>query len=170
MIFLVQLNPFQIQRKGVWQMSWEEIDKLLQKLFDSHIKKHQENDNSQTVPALDPTEHFKTWLDQHIKESDDVEEFYQKRMICLYCGKRIEDDKYALMNHPEFPDNQLKQIYFHSKGRCNPRTRFLEYRRKKWLREYIYAGRYFKMKNKKEKNIFSHIKEKIFGTEKGRNG
>ncbi len=44
-------------------MSWEEIDKLLQKLFDSHIKKHQENDNSQTVSTVDPTEHFKTWLD-----------------------------------------------------------------------------------------------------------
>ncbi len=91
-----------------------------------------------------------------------MEEFYQKRMICLYCGKRIEDDKYVLMNHPEFPDNQWKQIYFHSKGNCNPRSRFLEYRRKKWLREYRYAGRYFKMKNKKEQNIFSRIKEKIF--------
>ncbi|MHA1942580.1 MAG: hypothetical protein ACXABI_09315 [Candidatus Hodarchaeales archaeon] len=143
-------------------MSWEEIDKLLRKLFDVEAHKQEKIvSNQEKIPNI-PSDFFKTFLDRHIQESHDLEIFDKNRFICLYCSERITDDKYVVVTHPEFPNNYLKQLYFHSKGDCDPRYRFLEYSRKKWLREYRYAGNFFKLKEKKQKNIFHRIKEKIF--------
>ena len=114
-------------------MSWQEIDKLLQKLFDSDNKKQQMNKDSS---ILNPTEPFKAWLDTHILE----EEFSENRMICIYCREKIVNDRYIVINHPEFPDSHLKQIYFHTNKRCNPRYRFVNQRREIWLREYNYRA------------------------------
>jgi len=80
------------------------------------------------------------WLDEHIKEVPLVEEFFTKRMICLYCGMKIGDDKYVIMCHPDRPDESLHQIYFHSKGECNPRQRLLKQRKERWLKQYEYQS------------------------------
>ena len=115
-------------------VSWQEIDKLLQKLFDSDNEKQLEEQNKKENHILKPTEDFKSWLDNHILE----EEFTERRMICCYCGKKIENDRYIVINHPELPETHLKQIYFHTNKRCNPRYRFVNQRREMWLREYNY--------------------------------
>ena len=115
-------------------MSWQEIDKLLQKLFDVDRKKQSESAKEEEQDLADPTEAFRAWLDEHLCE----EEYTKKRMICIYCQQRIEDDRYVVMCHPDFLDNHLKQIFFHTNKRCNPRVRYLQQRREIWLREYNY--------------------------------
>ena len=58
----------------------------------------------------------------------------------MYCGEWIVNDRYIVINHPEFPESYLKQIYFHTNERCNPRYRFVNQRREIWLREYNYRA------------------------------
>lgn len=113
-------------------LSWQEIDELFQKLFDKTVKEETESNGKEQMPLSRPTEAFVDWLESYIKE----EQFYNTRMICLYCGMKIEDDKYVVMCHPEHPNDSILQIYFHSKGACNPRQRLLQQRRERWLKDY----------------------------------
>lgn len=128
-------------------MSWQEIDRLLQKLFDTDFKDQQkvnEDIEDQKIGQLFPSEPFKDWLDKHIQEK----KFMETRMVCLYCGEKIDDDKYVVVCDLEHVGNFLQQVYFHSKGKCNPRHRFIKQRREIWLRDYNYKVQ--KKKNDKK--------------------
>lgn len=75
-------------------------------------------------------------------------------MVCLYCGEKIDDDKYVVISDVEDTDDFLKQAYFHSKGKCDPRHRFIKLRRDIWLRAYKRKASY---KNNSKKSILSRF-------------
>ncbi len=117
-------------------MSWEEIDKLLVKMFDSHIKKKYKLKSTKAISQFKSQSSglfTKEWFENFTREGEEFEKFDRRRMICSYCKKRITDDKFIIIPDPEFPEDYLKQLYFHSKGGCNPRLRYKELARKEWL-------------------------------------
>ncbi len=120
-------------------MSWEEIDKLLVKMFDTQLKKLKRNQKlserdsqKNETPSLE----FKGWLTEFIQDSSDYEKFKQSRLVCKRCGEKIENTKFVVIFHPDHPDDYTKQLYFHSGEQCNPRTRYLNITRKMWLIRY----------------------------------
>ncbi|MHA1977562.1 MAG: hypothetical protein ACW98F_19105 [Candidatus Hodarchaeales archaeon] len=120
-------------------MSWEEIDKLLVKIFDSQVRKLK---NRQTPSELTtrttelPSSEFKGWLSEFIQDGSDYEEFEKSRLICKFCGEKIDNADFIVLSHPEYPDDFTRQLYFHCTSRCNPRIRYLEITRKMWLIRY----------------------------------
>lgn len=62
--------------KGDFQVSWEEIDRLLQKLFNADYKKQlksNEDIEDREINQLSPSDPFKDWLDKHIQEKEFME-------------------------------------------------------------------------------------------------
>ena len=125
-------------------MSWEEIDKLLVKMFDSQLKKLKSRQISiestsqkKEIPSLE----FKEWLSEYIQDCSTYEDFEKSRLICKFCGKKIQNASFVVINHPEYPDDYTKQLYFHCADLCNPRKRYVEITRKMWLIRYQLEGK-----------------------------
>ncbi len=128
-------------------MSWEEIDKLLVKTFDSQIKKlknRQSHVEDSKQHNESPSSDFKEWLSDYIQDCSDYEEFEKSCLICKFCGEKIDNANFMVMCHPDYPEDYTKQLYFHSTDQCNPRVRYLEITRKMWLIRYQLEG---KLKN-----------------------
>jgi hypothetical protein len=62
----------------------------------------------------------------NIRKEEKLDSFFKRQIVRIYCKEQITDDKYVLMSHPEFPNDISQILYFHSKGECNPRHRFLK--------------------------------------------
>ena len=124
-------------------MSWEEIDKLLVKMFDSKLRKLKTRQTSNELSPQKsdfPSSEFKGWLSEFIQDCSDFEEFEKSRLICKFCGEKIVDAHFVQMKHPDYPDDYTKQLYFHSVDYCNPRMRYVEITRKMWLIRYKLEG------------------------------
>jgi hypothetical protein len=123
-------------------VDWKEVDKLLNEMFNAFIQKKMEKkaELSSKNEVSRATEEFIYWLDSYVKTFDDeiqkMEEFQQKRMVCAICKERIVDDSYLVVPHPYFPNDYTKALYFHSKGKCDPRWRAIKSVRERWLREH----------------------------------
>lgn len=124
----------------------EELEKIFIKLFDQHFRLEAEevnlSDDRGDKSLAIPTQNFKHWLDQHVQEQqmidieDQKEEFEKIRMICSYCKERITDDKFFVINHPDFPTDMTKILYFHTQGECNLRLQLVRLSRQLWLERY----------------------------------
>ena len=128
-------------------MSWEEIDKLLVKMFNSQIRKlrnRQTHVEDSKRPNESPSSDFKEWLSDYIQDCSDYEEFEKSRLICKFCGEKIDNANFIAISHPDCPEDYTKQLYFHSTDHCNPRVRYLKITRKMWLIRYQLEG---KLKN-----------------------
>ncbi|MHA2226241.1 MAG: hypothetical protein ACXAC8_13615 [Candidatus Hodarchaeales archaeon] len=111
------------------------LEGIFQRYFDSSMLQKEELIIEE--PSLtEPSEVFKEWLDQYIDDHRQDEEFRKRRLICFFCLKSIDDDKYCTLFHPDHPNDFSKVYYFHSKGKCNPRKIFLHLARKKWLAQH----------------------------------
>ncbi|MHA1968408.1 MAG: hypothetical protein ACW964_11455 [Candidatus Hodarchaeales archaeon] len=112
-------------------MNDTELEKLFRKLFDSYFQSNTQSQGNTLCPTslLAPTESFKNFVDQYIKE----DKFQERRLICVYCNERITDDKFVLMSHPDHPNDLGHILYFHSKGKCNPRVKLIKTARERWL-------------------------------------
>lgn len=69
-------------------------------------------------------------------ETEEFEEFAKIRLTSKFCKCDITDDKFVMMNDPRFPNDLTKQLYFHSKGRCDPTHRYIKEARGLWLFRY----------------------------------
>ncbi len=117
-------------------MNWEELDKYLVEIF--HTKKEKEPiiQTEETISQTIASEEFSLWLDDFMVEMDRFDELSETRLTCIFCKCRINDDRFVIMQNPKFPNDTSKQIYFHSKGGCNPRYRYIKEARELWLFRY----------------------------------
>ncbi len=69
------------------------IEGIFQRYFDSSMLQKEETIKEENSPA-EPSEVFKSWLDRHIEDHRQEEEFYKRRLVCSFCSQLIDDDKW----------------------------------------------------------------------------
>jgi hypothetical protein len=130
-----KIKEFKIGQKDYFVKPTEmsnSMDRIIQRYFDS-TKLQKEESSIEESSITEPSEAFKSWLDQYIEDHKQEEEFHKRRLICFFCSQLIDDDKYCTLFHPDHPNDYSKVYYFHSKGKCNPRKVLIDLARKKWL-------------------------------------
>jgi uncharacterized transporter YbjL len=75
---------------------------------------------------------LKEWLTEYQKEIETMEKFETIRLVCQRCGTKIKDDGFLVLPHPNYPNEVLRTIYLHVKGKC-PRPVRVQTARERWL-------------------------------------
>jgi hypothetical protein len=119
-------------------MNYQNIEYSMKNLYNfSYIQETERKTDKDPRIIQIPFKQFKDWLKTRLNKKEMEELANPVRMVCVICKSKIHDDKYFVVPHPDFLGDYTKTLWFHSKGKCDPRLAMVRAVREQWLENHF---------------------------------